>query len=99
VNTIQLPAITDIDRANAVRHAVQRELGQVLTAAQWDEIKDKSLADLLAANTDALVDDVYEGGPDQDITDLLTAIKAGSELLDTDYLSQCLTHLKGRWAR
>ena len=98
---IQLPAITDADRADAVRHAVQRELGKgELTVAQWGEIKDMTLADLLAANTDALTDDLYEGGPDQDdITVLLTAIKAGSELLGTDYLTRCLSYLDGRWVR
>lgn len=90
MNAIQLPAITDADRANAVRYAVERELGKgELTAAQWGEIKDMTLADLLAANTDALTDDLYEGGPGQDdITGTLTAIKAGSELLGTDFLAR-----------
>jgi hypothetical protein len=100
--TIQLPDITDAHRADAVRYALKRELeGHALSVGQWDEIKVKSLADILAANTDALVDDLYdeEGGSDQDITGTLTAIKAGSELLGTDYLGPCLSYLSGRWAR
>lgn len=101
--TIKLRDITDADRADAVRFAVQRELGTgTLTAAYWDEIKDRSLASLLAENTDALVDDLYEEedrSSDEALTGLLLAIKTGSELLDFDYLGPVLEHLGGRWTR
>jgi hypothetical protein len=101
--TIQLRDVTDTDRADAVRFAVQRELGRgELTTGTWDEIKDRSLASLLAENTGALVDDLYEeeeGSSDEALTGLLLAIKTGSELLEFDYLGPVLEHLGGRWTR
>lgn len=45
----------------AVRVAVQRELGGGTT---WDEIRDLTLADLVARNQDALIDDLFEDHPD-----------------------------------
>lgn len=101
--TIQLRDITDADRADAVKYAVERELGRgELTPGTWAEIQDRSLASLLAENTDALVDDFFEeeeASSDEAITGLLLAIKTGSELLDADYLGPVLVYLGGRWTR
>lgn len=93
--TIQVPEITDTDRANAVRFAVQRELGTgTLSASYWDEIKDRSLESLVAENTDALSDDVFEAPDQDDLIGTLTAIKAGSDLLGFDYLAPVLAYLE-----
>ena len=45
----------------AVLDAVRREVHE---SNVWDEMKDMSLADLCAANQDALIDDLYEDHPD-----------------------------------
>jgi predicted DNA-binding ribbon-helix-helix protein len=56
----QEPVMT-ADQVKAVLDAVRRE---VTESHVWDEIKDMSLADLCAANQDALIDDLYEDHPD-----------------------------------
>jgi hypothetical protein len=98
--TIAADSITDKERADALRWAIWRELGlsgmvtvvgkdadrDALTLSSWDEIKDKTLSDLVACNTDALCDDVFEYEPKgEDLAEALAAIRAGSAMLGFDY--------------
>ena len=94
-----LPETTDASRAKAVREAFQREMEMTcserfgLSVASWkQELQYVTVAELLARNTDALVDDYWEAKHTMsaaELTELLTAVKVGSDMLDTDYLDQC----------
>jgi hypothetical protein len=55
-----MPQYLTTDQIKAIKDAVLRE---VSTGNTWEEIKDRSLADLCSANQGALIDDLYENHP------------------------------------
>jgi hypothetical protein len=49
------------EQVKAITDAVLRE---VTTSITWDELGDRTIADLCSMNQDALIDDLYEDHPD-----------------------------------
>ena len=48
------------DDVKAITDAVLRE---VSTSSTWEEIEDMTLTDIISANQDALIDDLYDDDP------------------------------------
>lgn len=71
------------DHVKAITDAVLREL---VIGVFWNEIAGKTLADLCAINQDALIDDLYEGHPDdtEHRAGMLDHIKTYDALLGTN---------------
>jgi hypothetical protein len=67
----------------AIQVAVTRD---VTTDITWDEIKGRTLADIISANQDALIDDLYEDDPrDKDHRPgMIEHIRIYDRLLGTD---------------
>lgn len=96
-----LPETTDEMRKGVIRNAVERELAVTFFRPEdWAEIKDRTLEELLSANTDALAEDFFElreqpevdseipeviHAHTEEIKQILTAIKVSTEILGPPY--------------
>lgn len=75
------------EQVQAVLDAVRRE---VCEQHNWAEMQDMSLADLCAANQDALIDDLHEDHPDDrpHRAAIVEHVAVYDDLLDTNRLAE-----------